>query len=371
MAAAGPAVRAGTVPDGLRPGGEFDQYVAGLAAKDQFSGSLLITHKDRAVLARAYGKADQARAMANRPDTIFALASVTKIITAVAVMQLAQQGKIVFTRTLDTYLDGFPADIGGTVTVHDLLVHTSGMGDFMQSTDYPDVSMTWSTAAEVMDGTMAIIRKSALLFTPGTRWGYSNSGYVVLGAIVAKVSGLSYYDYVRQQIFGPAGMTRSDFYTKAQWQSDPRIAHSYALQPSGQRADTVANQVFIGNSAGGAFATTSDLVRFARAFYGGRLLSPAFTELCLSGKFPMPPLPGGTTEPAGQTPFIAYGPQAAIFNNQRIVGGAGSAIGPAIGGITTVLDMYPDLDWTVVILNNYDQVELAPLVRQVRHLIAG
>jgi CubicO group peptidase (beta-lactamase class C family) len=283
-------------------------------------------------------------------------------------VQLAQEGKIIFNQTLDTYLDGFPADIGGTVTVHDLLVHTSGMGDFMQSADYPDVSMTWSSAAEVMDGTMAIIRKSALLFTPGSQWGYSNSGYVVLGAIVAKASGFSYFDYVRQHIFGPAGMTRSDFFTQAQWQGDPRIAHSYALQPSGQRADTVANQVFIGNSAGGAFATTADLGRFTRALYGGRLLSPAYTELCLSGKFPMPPPQGGI---AGQPPFSAYGPQAAIFNDQRIVGGAGAANGPAIGGITTLLDTYPDLDWTVVILNNYDQIDLPSINKQVRTLITG
>ena len=104
---------------------------------------------------------------------------------------------------------------------------------------------------------------------------------------------------------------------------------------------------------------------------GGRLLNPAFAELCLSGKFPMPPPPGDTAGPAGQAPFIAYGPQAAILNNQRIVGGAGSASGPAIGGITTVLDMYPDLDWTVAILNNYDQIDLAPLNKQVRQLITG
>jgi CubicO group peptidase (beta-lactamase class C family) len=342
-----------------------------MAAKGEFSGSLLIAHAGRPVLARAYGMADRAKAIPNRADTIFALASVTKIITAVAVVRLAQEGKIHFGHPLDTYLDGFPAEIGGAVTVHHLLTHTSGMGDFTQTDGYRETAKTWSTAGEVMDGSMAIIRKSALLFAPGTRWGYSNSGYLTLGAIIAKASGLSYHDYVRRNIFGPAGMTRSDFFTAPQWQNDPRIAHSYALQGSGGRADTVGNQIFIGDSAGGAFSTVADMVRFARAVYHGRLLTPAFAELCLSGKFPMPPPAGGTADTTLPDNFATYGPIASIAGNRRVVGGGGSAVGPDIGGISTSLDVYPDSDWTAVILNNYDQIDLMSIMKQVRALLTA
>jgi CubicO group peptidase (beta-lactamase class C family) len=318
-------------PQGLQPGGTYDQQLARLAAQDQFSGTVLLVYQDKPVLARAYGMADTDKGIPNRPDTIFALASVTKLFTAVAVIQLAGQGKVGLYQTLGSYLDGFPARIAGTVTVHQLLTHTSGMGDFLGSPAYQRQHLSWASAAEVMDGITAIVKQAPLLSTPGTQYSYSNSGYATLGAIVAQVSGQSYYDYTREHVFAPAGMTRSDFYTKPQWLTDPDIAHPCSSSapggkspapPGGQRTDVISEEDFIGNPAGNAFSTAPDMVRFARALTGGRLLSPVWAGLMTSGKVPLPP-----QRIPSQLNMTGYGPDIRIVSGRIVVGHTGGAAG--------------------------------------------
>jgi CubicO group peptidase (beta-lactamase class C family) len=340
-------------PETLQPGGAFDKRLARLAAQDQFSGTVLLAYRNRPVLARAYGMADKEKGIPNRIDTIFALASVTKLFTAVAVIQLVEQGKVGLNQTLGTYLDGFPAQIASTVTVHQLLTHTSGMSNYLGLPLYQQQHLTWTSAAETMDGVMAIIKQSPLLFTPGTQYSYSNSGYATLGAIAAQVSGQSYYDYVREHIFARAGMTRSDFYTKPQWLTDPDIAHPYGMpggkstpQPGSQLTDLTSEKDFIGSPAGDAFSTAPDMVRFARALTGGRLLSPTWADLMTSGKVPLSPQQAD--QPPSQLDLVGYGPDIRIVNDQTVFGHTGG--GP---GETTNIDIYPDLDWAAVMLSNY------------------
>lgn len=373
-------------PRELRPGGVFDRRLAEMAARDAFSGTVLLAHRGRTVLSRSYGFADRERSVHNGPDTIFGLGSITKLFTAIAVSQLVERGDVRYPEPLGAYLDGFPAEVAESVTVHHLLTHTSGMGDH-HSAEFWEVSRSWDSAAEVMDGTMEIIRRAPLAFAPGADHTYSNSAYFTLGAIVEAVSGQPYHAYVREHVFGPAGMVDTDFYTRPEWRSNERIAHPYALQPSGGRRDTVDNRVFIGGPPGGAFSTGPDLDAFARALWGGRLLSPALTALVTSGKYPMPgpkgsPAPGaagapgaggaaGPDGPRALQPFQAYGPIATIVNGQRAIGHGGGAVGPEVGGISTSFDTYQDLGWTVVILGNYDRLEYGPLLEVAREAITG
>jgi CubicO group peptidase (beta-lactamase class C family) len=135
LATSGTAQAAGDnrVPAALKPGGSVDEFVAALAAEDKFAGTVLLVHRDRPVLVRSYGLADKERSIPNRLDTIYALGSITKMFTAVAVMQLVQQGTIGLHERLGTYLDGFPQQIADTVTIHQLLTHTSGLGDYLHS----------------------------------------------------------------------------------------------------------------------------------------------------------------------------------------------------------------------------------------------
>lgn len=227
-----PASSSTRVPAGLRPGGELDQLVADKAARDEFSGSLLLTHRGRTVLARSHGMADKQRAIPNAHDTAFALASVTKMATMVAVAQLAQQGALSYREPLGTYLDGFPEPIAAA-TVHHLLTHTSGLGDYHNAPGYKEAEGTWTSPEQVMAGITGFIRGSQPAFPAGAGYAYSNSGYHLLGEIVARVSGTSYYDYVRRHVFAAAGMSRADFVTKPQWRADRR--HRAPLPPRPER----------------------------------------------------------------------------------------------------------------------------------------
>jgi CubicO group peptidase (beta-lactamase class C family) len=358
----------GRIPDDLRPGGAYDRFVAQLAAEDKFSGTILLSHRGRTVLSRAYGMADKELAVPNRADTIFALASASKPFTALAIVQLAQQGRLNFHDTLGTHLDGFPAGIADAVTVHHLLTHTSGMGDLLNNQEFLTKAGTWTSADEVMTELMKIIRKQPLEFTPGTANRYSNSGYETLAAIVAKASGQSFHDYVREHIFAAAGMTRTNFYTRPQWLTDNRIAHPYTLNPSGQRIDALrtgegVSRMFIGTGGGNAFSTAPDLVRFACALADGKLLNPAYTDMFMSPKFPL--RPRGTADPASRS-FMAYGAPAPIVNNHRLFTHAGNAAGES-----TSWTIYRALDWCGVILSNYDQIDLVTIIDRERNPIVA
>ncbi|GAA2065387.1 serine hydrolase domain-containing protein [Catenulispora yoronensis] len=349
--ATGPKSASGkwSVPPALRPNGELDQFLAQQAAQDAFSGTVLVAHGDRTVLTRSFGMADKAKSIPNGTDTIYCLASVTKLFTAVAIAQLVQQGSVKYEGTLGSYLGGFAAEAADHVTVHQLLTHTSGLGDYFKIDGFFDAAAGWTTADQVLSGTLDFIRKAPLMFTPGTGHTYSNSAYAVLGGIVQQVSGQSYYDYIRQHVFAPAGMTSSDFYTRPQWQSDRRLAHPYSRPTPGPRVDIVnQEQLFIGLPDGNAFATAPDLVRFARALLGGRLLEPAYIELYNGAKFPAGTLPAKPGLPA-KVLYEAYGPAVTLRNGKWAVGHNGGN-----AGISTFIEWYPGTEWVAVKLSNYD-----------------
>jgi CubicO group peptidase (beta-lactamase class C family) len=373
----GPSVAASTgtfgngIPDGVRPGGELDQFVAASAAADQFSGSLLLTHRGRTVLARSHGMADRQRAVHNGPDTRFGLASVTKLFTAVAIAKLVAQGKVRYQERLGTYLDGFPDPIAG-VTVHHLLTHTSGLGDYHGMPGFWEAAATWTTPDGVMAGITEFITRSPVAFPAGARWTYSNSGFHLLGEIVAKVSGVSYYEYVRRDVFGPAGMSGADFITTTHWRSDRRFAHPYHRDEQGQWVDAIGEFPYVGSPAGDAFTTCADLARFARHLYRDRFLEPGYTKLVLSGKLPMPwqaPPPGQTPPSQTGTPaqaiYQCYGPIGTLAGGQWNFGhGGGNS-----SGMSTAVEFYPETDWVLVVLSNQTDSAVQPIVGLARRLI--
>jgi CubicO group peptidase (beta-lactamase class C family) len=347
-------------PAALLPGGAYDQYLSAMAAKDQFSGTVLLACAGRPVLTRSFGWADKARGIPNQASTLFNLESVTKIFTAVAVAQLADQGRIDFFGTLGGYLDTFPAQIADTVTIHQLLTHTAGMGDYTTSPAFAAAFRTWSSPAEVFDGIMGIIPTMPLVSTPGTGYQYSNSGFYILGAIVAQVSGQSYYDYVSEHVFAPAGMTRTGFRTNPELLASREIAHPYVTAADGQHTDVVGQGIYIGGPDEGAYSSGPDLLTFSRALSDGTLLAPAYAELMLSGKYPVAQATG---EPAAQSISIGYGVENLIVNDQRVFGHPGG--GP---GGNTDLDVYPALGWVAAVLGNYN-FDVASLLQVQNQLI--
>ncbi|WP_328334532.1 beta-lactamase family protein [Kribbella sp. NBC_00382] len=365
-----PSSAGSRVPDDLLPGGAFDRFVAAQAAAGAFSGSLLLTRRGHPVLARSYGMTDKQRAVPNGPGTRFALASVTKLFTATAIAQLAQQRKLAYGATVGEYLTGFPAAIAGKVSIHHLLTHTSGLGDYQQTPGFWDKAATWTSRTAVMDGITDFIRQSALLAAPGTSWNYSNSGYHLLGEIVAKASGQSYYDYVSEHVFRRAGLLGTGFYTRPQRLADSTIARPYELQPSGEHVDIAKSLLYVGTPAGDAFSTCADLARFANALSGAKLLDPAFTQLTLSGKVPLPP-PVGPPPPqqppvTPATLFQGYGPMVGLVNGRSTVGHGGGS-----PSASTSIETYPDDGWTVAVLSNYGEPNILPIVSLARRFITA
>jgi CubicO group peptidase (beta-lactamase class C family) len=347
-----PAV-SGPVATGLRA---YSHFVAQQAAADQFSGTVLLAHRGRPVLARSWGMADKERSIPNRPGTMFGLASLGKIFTGAAIGQLAARGDVDLFATVGTYLDGFPAEIAGTVTVHQMFTHTSGMGNYMNSPVWQREARSWTTPAQEFADTMAIIQQSGLQFTPGTAYSYSNSGYYTLGAIVAQVSGQPFGDYLSTHVFGPAGMTHTGNYTTAQILASRDIAHAYgAPQPDGSRVDlTTAPGQFVStggaSGAGGGYSSAPDLLGFALALNSGKLIDPGYTEVITTGKYPISPT-DTSDQPPDPSVMVCYGFEERVVNNHRIFGHGGAS--PVPGGIATDLSIYADLDWVAVLLSNY------------------
>jgi CubicO group peptidase (beta-lactamase class C family) len=359
------------IPDDLKPGGALDRFAAELATKDEWSGSLLVTHRGRTVLSRSHGFANRQTGVRNRPDTRFAVASLTKMFTGVAIHQLAQQGKVDYGEKLGAYLEGLPAKTADKVTLHHLLTHTSGLGNYYSIPGYPEESKGWSSAEEVFNGTMEYIRRagSDLAFEPGTRNAYSNTGYVLLGAIVAAVSDRSYYSYIAEHVFKAADMRDSAFHTKPEWRADPRIAHPY-YKKEGQTGwtDGLKEHAYIGLPPGNSFGTCADMERFAHALLENKLMEAPYTRLMLGAK--LPPL-GGETRSGGQASepsplgFLGYGSLAILDHGQWIHGhGGGSTIGHSAN-----IDIFPDTDWVVVVLSGYADKASSPLANLARRLI--
>jgi len=364
--AAGTAQAGGSgTPEGLRRSGALDDLIAQLAEEGTFSGTVRVVHQNRTILSRSVGEADRERHTANGPDTIFGLGSITKVFTGVAIARLVQDGTITYRDKIGTYLDGLDADIAADTTVHHLLTHTSGLGDYMQTDGFWDGPPTWDSAEEAWDGCLAAAFRDVRTFTPGAKFQYSNTGYFLLGAIVAAASGRSYHDYVREHVFAAAGMDSADFYTTTQWAEDDRIARPYSLQPSGERVNEVANFLYLGGPDGGAFANAPDLVRFVKALRGNQLLDAAHTDLVVSPKAPNPPLPAVDGKPA-LTPFSTYAPDATLMNGSWFLGHNGGA-----PGLSANFEWYPDSDWTVVTLANFGERATGPIDTLIRGILTA
>ncbi|HEX6527499.1 MAG TPA: serine hydrolase domain-containing protein [Streptosporangiaceae bacterium] len=360
-AAAGPS----GPPPALLPGGAYDRFVRGLAGQDKFSGTVLLAWRGEPVLVRSYQMADKALDIPNQADTIFLLASLTKFFTGVAVTQLAAQGKIDFYATLGSYLDGFPAVIADTVTVHQLLTHTSGVPDFSMSAAWKNELPGWTTNTEAFNGTLSFLQHLPLSFTPGTAYIYSNSNFFLAGAIVAQASGQAFWDYVPRHIFGPAGMTSTAFVSAQQQKTDPRIAHNYSAPLADGQHQDLTSHIAVGpngwDGAGGAFSTAPDLLRFVRALTDGTLLGPAWAAVIASGKHPISPAKQNPDQAPSRSTLVGYGTEERIIGTgtgQRAYGHTGGLLirvagSSQPGGGSTSLSIYPDLDVVAVVLSNY------------------
>ena len=336
---------------------ELAAFLEQSAARDAFSGSILVARNGKPIFTKAYGLANKNANTPNRVDTKFDIGSMNKMFTAVAVAQLVERGKLSFTDTVGKVLPDYPnKEIAEKVTIHQLLTHTSGMGNYFNEKFQANLK-----SLKTVPDYLPLFAGDPLAFEPGSKWQYSNSGFTVLGLIIEKVSGQSYYGYVKQHIFKPAGMTNTDSYERDT--AVPDLAIGYMRMndqgrpdPSVPLRENTSIRPAKGSPAGGGYSTVEDMLRFSFALYSHKLLSPKYTEILTAGK----------VEASGPIRKYAYGFGDNLIDGMRIVGHNGG--GPGIGAN---FDIFPEHGYTAVILSNYSAPTVMPVVNKVRELIKG
>lgn len=253
-----------------------------LASVDAFSGAVLLAHGDTVLLRSAWGLASRKDRTPNTAETRFNIGSINKAFTRAAIEQLAAAGKLHLTDTVDRWLSDYPKDKGSRITIQQLLDHRGGTGDIFNERYQAMDHGTVKTIADWMN----VIRDNPLEFEPGTKQAYSNAGYVLLGAIVEKASGESYYDYVRTHVYAPAGMTATDSYLRDP--GPPNRATGYTRRDAADGAwrENTAMLPGRGSPAGGGYSTVDDLKRFADALRSGKLGGPRGGGIGMAGGSP-------------------------------------------------------------------------------------
>ncbi len=245
------------------------------AAEDRFSGVVLLAKDGQPVVTKAWGYADPAKTTPNKVDTKFNLGSINKFFTKVAIGQLAAAGKLSLSDTIRKHLPDYPSPAADKITIEQLVEHRSGLGDI-----FGEKFMATHAKLRTLADYEPLFVSEPLLFEPGTQQRYSNAGYIVLGLIIEKVSGQSYYDYVRDHITKPLGMNDTASY--AVDENVPNRAIGLTKRgPDGPLPERRANTNTLparGSSAGGGYSTAGDLLKFTNALTAGKLLPERWTN---------------------------------------------------------------------------------------------
>ncbi|MBW7904687.1 MAG: beta-lactamase family protein [Phycisphaerae bacterium] len=329
---------------------EARAFVERLGAADVFSGAVLLARNGRVLMTHACGEAVKGHNVPVRLDTRFNLGSMNKMFTAVAVAQLAERGRLSLDDPVSKYLDAdwLPREAAEKIRVRDLLGHTSGLGSYFNE---PFMASARQRFRELADY-KPLVAGEALQFEPGSSWSYSNTGFLLAGVVIERAAGQGYDDYIRENIYKPAGMVHSDCYDMDR--PVPNVAVGYSRAPERFGTTWECNlfkHVIRGGPAGGGFSTVEDLLRFDQALRGGKLVSAATLAQLWT---PTPQSQGGYG--------LGFGIEQAP--GEKIVGHGGG-----FPGISAALDMYLEGGWTVVVLSNYDQVA-ATVTEKLRELIA-
>jgi CubicO group peptidase (beta-lactamase class C family) len=332
--------------------------------------AVLVRQDGKTVFARGFGVRDLRSRDRIGSDTSFRLASVTKAFTATAVGLLVRDGMLRYEDTISEVFPAFPA-YGRTITIRHLLTHTSGLPDYevlMETAESGRATPIWTTERQIRDDeVLALLRgETRGRFEPGTRFAYSNSGYVVLGLAVARVSGKPFAHFLQQRIFGPLGMSHSRAYEKGK-DEIPRRAFGHTREDGVFReADQSPTSATLGD--GGVYSTIEDLAKWDEALRTNELLSPAWTKPALT---PARLADGSPTLwPQGDRGDDNLEP------GEPVAYGFGWFLDPWRGrsrawhhggtrGFKTVIDRFTEDGVTVVVLANRDDLDVRGLALEI------
>ncbi len=296
--------------------------------KNMFCGSVLIAKKGKILLSKGYGMANNTSALVNSPTTKFKLASVSKQFTAMAIMILQEKGKLSTEDKLTKYIADYPN--GDKITIHNLLTHTSGIPNVTALPVFDSIKGKPHTLEQVI----ALTKGKPLEFEPGSKFNYSNSGYILLTYIIEKASGKNYGDYMKENIFDPLGMKNSGLYPSNGILKNAAIGYTEANEGLIQAAYI---DMTIPAGAGALYSTVEDLFLWDQALYTEKLVKKETIEKIM-------------------TVFLdnyAYGWMLTKYKeHKKFFHGGG------IEGFNTVINRFTDDEICIIILKNVDNYQL-------------
>jgi CubicO group peptidase (beta-lactamase class C family) len=301
----------------------MEQVIQSYVTAGTFMGTVLVARDGVPVLDKAYGMANVEWDLPNTTATKFRLGSLTKQFTAAAILLLEERGRLKVDDRIKTFFADQPMS-WDRITVYNLLTHTSGIANFTALPEYGGAKLRATT----VDATLATLRDRVLDFGPGEKMSYSNSGYLVLGSIIEKVSGQSYEKFLTDNFFTPLGMKDTGYDSNVA--IIKRRASGYNRTPSGLMNATYIH-MSIPHAAGALYSTTGDLLKWEQALFAGKVVSKASLDRMI-------------------TPFkndYALGLTVANENGRRVISHAGG-----IDGFNTQMSYYPESRTVVIALSN-------------------
>lgn len=330
---------------------KIQNYLEELTKQNQFSGTVLVAKDENILFKKAYGLASREWQISNKIDTKFNLGSMNKMFTAVAIAQLQERGKLSFEDKVIALIPNYPNEaVANKVTVKHLLTHTSGMGSYFNK---KYVESSKNNYRQVNDYDSLYIN-DPLSFEPGARFQYSNSGFMLLGKIIESVSGENYFDFIRKNVYKPANMNNSDSY-----ELDLIISNLAAGYTRGSIGGSITdgklrNNIFMhvlkGGPAGGGYSTVEDLLKFANALTGGKLISKNSLST-LTTKY--------------NSNNYGHG-----FTVNEIYGLSSFGHSGGFPGINSQLRIFPSNGYKVSVMSNIDG-GATPVVNRISQIIAG
>ncbi|MEX0289230.1 MAG: serine hydrolase domain-containing protein [Flavobacteriaceae bacterium] len=325
---------------------ESKALVNPLCEKDAFSGTVLIAKGKEILYEKACGEASKRFHVKNKLDTKFNLGSMNKMFTAVAIMQLSEQELLAVSDPISKYVDEswLPKTITSQVTIHHLLSHTSGLGSYFNR-------KYWNSSRQLyrkVEDFKPLVQGDQLAFTPGDRFQYSNTGMLLLGVIIEKVSGKDYFAYVRENIFEKAQMPNTDAYEMDHPVENLAIGYSPSKSNPYGWENNLYKHVIKGGPAGGGFSTVRDLHSFANALLNEKLVSKASLELLWTDH---------------SKSGYGYGFGTRADSKVMVVGHSGG-----FPGLNANLDIFPESGYIIAVMSNYDEAA-SPLARKLNKLV--
>lgn len=308
-----------------------------------FNGSALVADRGQVVLKKGYGLANMEWGIPNTPDTKFRLGSITKQFTATLIMQLVEQGQIDLAAPVTRYLPNYPSRTGDQVTIHQLLNHTSGIVGYTEIPTFGATARNPYTPAKFVD---ELFSKLDLLFEPGTKFSYSNSGYFLLGEILERVTGQPYEKVLQERIFAPVGMNDSG-YDSTQPLLSKRAA-GYDKRFDGSYVNTTYIDMTQPYAAGSLFSTVDDLYRWDQVLYTEKMLSAISKERMFT--------PGLSN--------YGYGWEIRHKDGVTTVEHGGG-----INGFNTLITRNPESRRLIVLLNNTGGAPLSQIADSIRTIL--